>query len=217
MKHMVKGFVCLAFAAGMSFAASAATTTVNNWSELLAAVSTASDGDVIVLAAGDYTVVDSGVTLSHGVTVRGATGDPKDVTITDSVSGKRAFTLEHPDARIEALTITGSGLGGGGGAQHGGHLNLSAGTVSNCVIKGGLVSSGNNVEGYGGNIYMTGGVVEDSTLRRVGLVARGAAETFMLRAESFVVARFGRARRIQARTTRIATVPLRPASTLRQG
>lgn len=166
MKHMVKGFVCLAFAAGMSFAASAATTTVNNWSELLAAVSTASDGDVIILAAGDYTVVDSGVTLSHGVTVRGATGDPAGVTITDAVSGKRAFTLEHPDARIEALTITGSGLGGGVGAQHGGHLNLSAGTVSNCVIKGGKVSlSGNTTGGRGGNVYMTGGVIEDSILR----------------------------------------------------
>lgn len=176
MKHMVKGFICLAFAAGMSFAAAAAEpTTVSSWTDLLAAVSTASDGDVIILAAGDYTVVNSGVTLSNGVTVCGATGDPTDVTITDSVSGKRAFTITHPDARIEALTITGSGLGGGGGAQHGGHLNLSAGTVSNCVIKGGLVSSGNNVEGYGGNIYMTGGVVEDSTLRKgwVGRKGRG--------------------------------------------
>lgn len=143
-----------------------AETTVSNWADLLAAVDTASDGDVIVLAAGDYTVAGSGVTLSHGVTVRGATGDPAGVTITDAVSGKRAFTLEHPDARIEALTITGSGLGGGVGAQHGGHLNLSAGTVSNCVIKGGKVSlSGNTTGGRGGNVYMTGGVIEDSILR----------------------------------------------------
>ena len=140
--------------------------TVSNWTDLLTAVSTASDGDVIILAAGDYTVVDLGVTLSHGVTVRGATGDPAGVTITDAVSGKRAFTITHPDARIEALTITGSGLGGGVDAQHGGHLNLSAGTVSNCVIKGGKVSlSGNTTGGRGGNVYMTGGVIEDSILR----------------------------------------------------
>ena len=142
-----------------------AETTVSNWADLLTAVSTASDGDVIILAAGDYTVVDSGVTLSHGVTVRGATGNPADVTITDAVSGKRAFTITHPDARIEALTISGTGMGNGSNDQQGGHMSLSAGTVSNCVIEGGKVSSGTGLRGLGGNVYMTGGVVEDSILR----------------------------------------------------
>lgn len=146
--------------------------TVSNWTDLLTAVSTASDGDVIILAAGDYTVVDSGVTLSHGVTVRGATGDPADVTITDSVSGKRAFTLEHPDARIEALTITGAGMRGTTG-NHGQHLSMSAGTVRKCVIDGGRVSQGNNGDlAHGGNVYLAGGVIEDSVIRNGAIYRR---------------------------------------------
>ena len=148
-----------------------AETTVSNWAGLLEAVSTATDGDVIVLAAdGDYAVAGSGVTLSHGITVRGETGDPKDVVITDSVNGTRAFTMSHADARIEALTITGTGLNRQAEDQ-GGHIYLTAGTVCKCVIEGGKAGIGNGGVGSGGNVYMTGGIVEDSLLQK-GWVGR---------------------------------------------
>lgn len=150
-----------------------AETRVSDWAGLLEAVSTATDGDVIVLAAdGDYTVAGSGVTLNAGVTVRGETDDPADVTITDSVNGTRAFTLSHADARIEALTIKGTGLNREAQEQ-GGHLYLTAGTVCKCVIEGGKAGIGNGGIGYGGNVYMTGGVVEDSILRSGWIGRRG--------------------------------------------
>ena len=151
-----------------------AETRVSDWAGLLDAVSKATDGDVIVLAAGDYTVASSGVTLSHGITVRGETGDPKDVVITDSVNGTRAFMMSHADARIEALTIMGTGLNQDGDVK-GGHLYLTVGTVRNCVIQGGRVATGNAGVGYGGNVYMEDGLVEDSILLQgwVGRKGRG--------------------------------------------
>ena len=191
MKHMVRGFVCLAFVAGVLFAASAETTIyvdhnsmnpVSPYGDLTTAAKTISDAMVVAADAQDAVVIivqpgpyaETGFTLDKAITVRGATGDPADVTITDAVSGKRAFTITHADARIEALTITGAGMRSTS-SQHGGHLSLSAGMVSNCVIEGGHASADAALGVVGGNVYMTGGVVEDSILRTgwVGRNGRG--------------------------------------------
>ena len=117
----------------------------------------------IVMATGNYT--GSGYTLSTPILVVGETGDPKDVSITDnsssSASGSRAFLISHPFAGLSALTITGYGLNGSANDHFcGGHINMSAGVVDNCVITGGRgarAHSGGWGHGSGGNVYMSGG------------------------------------------------------------
>ncbi len=146
------------------------TTAAKTISDAMVVAADAQDAVVIIVQPGPY--AETGFTLDKAITVRGATGDPADVTITDAVSGKRAFTLEHPDARIEALTITGTGLNREA-ADQGGHISLTAGTVHKCVIEGGKAGTGNSGIGYGGNVSMTGGIVEDCVIRKGWVGRRG--------------------------------------------
>lgn len=148
------------------------TTAAKTISDAMVVAADAQDAVVIIVQPGPY--AETGFTLDKAITVRGATGDPADVTITDAVSGKRAFTLEHPDARIEALTITGAGLNREA-ADQGGHIYLTNGTVFKCVIEGGKAGIGNSGTGYGGNVSMAGGIVEDCVIRKgwIGRHGRG--------------------------------------------
>ena len=109
--------------------------------------------EVRILAGSSLTETD--MRLASAVSVVGDSGNPGDVTIVDSVSGKRAFLITHPQARVANLTISGTGYGTGGAPDggQGGHISLSAGTVENCIISGGGVNRG----AKGGNVYMTGG------------------------------------------------------------
>ena len=109
--------------------------------------------EVRILAGTSLTETD--MRLASAVSVVGDSGNPGDVTIVDSVSGKRAFLITHPQARVANLTISGTGYGTGGAPDggQGGHISLSAGTVENCIISGGGVNRG----AKGGNVYMTGG------------------------------------------------------------
>ena len=107
-------------------------------------------------ATGKYT--ETGFTLASGVTVRGMGETPADVEIVDAVVNQKAFTITHADAKVVSLTI--SGTGAHGGNAFGGHVNMTAGTIENCVIKGGRCTNNQPHEsGRGGNIYMTGGLL----------------------------------------------------------
>ena len=115
----------------------------------------------IVMVAGSYT--GSGYSLATPIMVVGETGDPKDVVLTDSVNGSRAFTIDNQYAGVCNLTITGTGLRTAyyaGTISYGGHVMMSAGLVDNCVISGGY-AAGNHTggwgRGFGGNVYMSGG------------------------------------------------------------
>ena len=109
--------------------------------------------EVRILAGSSLTETD--MRLARAVSVVGDSGNPGDVTIVDSVSGKRAFLITHPQARVANLTISGTGYGTSASLDggQGGHISLSVGTVENCIIRGGGV----NRNAKGGNIYMTGG------------------------------------------------------------
>ena len=111
----------------------------------------------IVIVKG-ATVSETGFEIRGGITIRGETGNPADAVINDATTGKRAFNLRHADARIESLTIRGAGINSG--YVDGGHILMSAGTVSNCVVTGGTIS----YYGGGGNIHMSGGLVVDSVI-----------------------------------------------------
>ena len=172
----------------LSAATALADATVTTWDELRTEIGKAQSGDTITLAKGDYTVATAGVTIPAGVTVCGATGDPADVVITDSISGKRAFELKNADSALKDLTVQGSG----GQSIDGFHVWLSNGRMENCVITGGsgngnangskgfnvyvsesavvtncVISNGKGVlfNCYGANLAVAGGLVVDCTIK----------------------------------------------------
>ena len=165
MKHMVRGFACLAFAAGVSFTVFGGTTinvgsgeTYTTITNAMTYVGTLGDDAFpveIVVKSGTY--AETGFTLDKAITVRGATGNPADVEIVDDVAGSRAFTLSHESAEVRNLTISGGGLKTNNG--QGGHIRMTAGLVSNCVIKNGRAASKQGY-GLGGNVWMSGGRLE---------------------------------------------------------
>ena len=66
----------------------------------------------IVLAAGTYKT-STEIVLDFPVVFRGATGNPADVTVTKAdgaVVKHRKFTVDHPDARLESITVSGAYL-----------------------------------------------------------------------------------------------------------
>jgi hypothetical protein len=117
----------------------------------LSANATCVDGSEIVILKGSN-FKETGIQLKSAVTVHGETDSPADVVIVDSVAGKRAFTIEHPQARVANLTISGTGVSNNDSV--GGHVKISDGIVENCVITGGRVNWGAS---RGGNVYMSGG------------------------------------------------------------
>ena len=71
------------------------------------------DGVEVRILAGS-SLMETDMRLASAVSVVGDSGNPGDVTIVDSVSGKRAFLITHPQARVANLTISGTGYGTGG-------------------------------------------------------------------------------------------------------
>ena len=109
--------------------------------------------DIVVLKGSRSN--DTGFFLATPITIRGESVNPADAEIVDQVSGSRAFTITHADAVVSNLTISGSGLMKNGG--QGGHIRMTAGKVSNCVIKNGRAAGAARGSGHGGNVWMTGG------------------------------------------------------------
>ena len=128
--------------------------TVSNAVEKAAAAIDLNGGRAVIrLAAGTYN--ESGLVLDRPISVVGASREG--VIINDGIVGKRAFTLSHNEALVSSLTITNFGYRTNGG--QGGHIKMTAGTVSDCVIKDGRVAAGKGY-GNGGNVWMSGGRLE---------------------------------------------------------
>lgn len=96
---------------------------------LTAAKSLMIAGQEVVIAPETY-LINSRVTLSMGVTVRGATGNPADVVI-DRNNGGIAFTLSDPQALLTGVSVTRGSTGAGGGAG----VSVNNGCVSNCIVR----------------------------------------------------------------------------------
>ncbi len=112
----------------------------------------ATAGDEVVVAAGTYSV-SATITLSNAITVRGATGNPADVTVDGlgTIQGP-VFKFSNSGAIVADLRIY------RGGAYKGlkGSVHLaSGGTLSNCIVEG-SVMTGNTVPDSVG-IYIDGG------------------------------------------------------------
>lgn len=94
----------------------------------------------------------NGYALTNAIAIVGQGSSPNETIITNSASKVRPFYLDHADARIENLTVT----GGVASASIGGNvfIGTAGGTVSNCRILNGNASNWN---AGGGNIAMYGG------------------------------------------------------------
>ena len=103
----------------------------------------------------------NGYVLTNAIAIVGQGSSPNETIITtNSASKVRPFYLDHADARIENLTVT----GGVASASIGGNvfIGTAGGTVSNCRILNGNSSAWN---AGGGNIAMYGGRVTRSIVR----------------------------------------------------
>ena len=103
------------------------------------------------IASGTYDV-SAQQSLTSAIVVRGMGATPDDVIVTNTATAtskdqyKRVFEVKNADARVENLTMTGGQVYN----QYGGNLRVAAGVVSNCVIRGGLVTAnGGNAGGCG--------------------------------------------------------------------
>ena len=134
--------------------AATASTTIADALAAAKAKIAADGGDAIVhVASGPYT--ETGFELDAPIVIEGA--DRDGVEIVDNVAGSRAFTLSHEGAAVRNLTISGNGCKTNG--CEGGHVRMTAGLVSNCVIKNGRTGAWRGY-GNGGNVWMSGGRIE---------------------------------------------------------
>ncbi len=106
----------------------------------------------IVLTNATY-VIDSTITVDKYVTLRGLDRDTTIILGPGSPTALRGFTINHPNAALESLTVTNFW------GQEGGGIYLPAGTVNDVLVTG--CSSGNGKNGAG--IYVgPGGIVTNS-------------------------------------------------------
>ena len=119
--------------------------------EIQAAIDASSAGDVITVAASASTY--SPFTVSKGVTVRGATGNWKDV-IVDAAQSKTAVTISHADAVVASLTAK--------QGQPRCFDNTGGGTITNCHATLGNPKNTQNGKGFG--IYNNNGKVLDTVI-----------------------------------------------------
>ncbi len=121
------------------------------FTDIAAAVTAASDGDRIVVAAETFTFAAE-LTVGKAVTV---IGEDRDLTLVQrTVSTKfRLLKVDHADALIANMTVQ----GGWPDKNFGGNILVTAngGTVSNCVIRNGTTFD--NTTG-GGGIALQGGL-----------------------------------------------------------
>lgn len=115
--------------------------TVNNYDELKAAVTSASDGDIIILNDGIYEFPSSGgsISLDKSLTFKGQT--KTGVTITSLgtysiFSGTDAYNLKIQNINFEGVATSGSGIVAIGGS---GKLDVVDCSFNNCKAKAGAI------------------------------------------------------------------------------
>lgn len=113
--------------------------------DIQAAINGAAAGDVVHLQGTEYRISQE-LTLSNGITLLGA-DDASSVVITNTSGSSRVITIGHPDAVVSGVTLT-----GGVAADNGGGVYMTAGLLTNCVVRGNRISA-NEKNGCGVCIY----------------------------------------------------------------
>ena len=101
------------------------------YATLASAINAASDGEAIVVGPGDY-APPATISITKGVTVRGATGVPEDVRISGS-DARQVMIINHPSAIVRDLTLEYGYLNQGAGA--GVKIDTNGGTLDHCVVR----------------------------------------------------------------------------------
>ncbi|MBQ7560914.1 MAG: DUF4957 domain-containing protein [Synergistaceae bacterium] len=144
--------LCLIILLG-AFPAWSQTYTVNNINGLTNTLSSANDGDIIILASGDYDL-DSTLTINKSITLRGNTSSDTIIQRSSSATSKfRNINISGSAVILQNLTIQNASSNADGGGIY---YNVSNGTLSidNCIITNNAVGSSYS----GGGIY-SGGIV----------------------------------------------------------
>ena len=112
--------------------------------------------DEIVVCPGTYTISEA-VNIGRKVTLRGASPDREAAVLyAPSVNGLRVMNLNHAEAVVSGLKLKGGNMTQN--AEGGAVLNLTAGTVTNCVMEGGW-------NYYNSSVLVKNGTVVDSVIR----------------------------------------------------
>jgi hypothetical protein len=130
------------------------------------ALTAADDGATIHVAPGRYNV-SSPITVNKAIHISGDETDPSRVVVSNTHSGfvwgssNRCFGLNNADACISGLSLeNGYSYGDAGNLL----ISSSGGTVSNCVIRGGVAREANE-KGSGANVCINGpGLVTHCTI-----------------------------------------------------
>lgn len=119
----------------------------------LSTSASADENGTVYLLPGSYGIKTE-LSVSSPIAVKGLTGNPSDVTIrnvtnaTATVKSRRVFVLNHPNAALSGLTLEhGQSYSAGGTAA----ILSNGGTISNCILRSGMVRSEN---GRGAGVYM---------------------------------------------------------------
>lgn len=122
------------------------------------AVEAAGVGDTIAVSNGTYEITAQ-IRVSKGVIIRGIGRSPDDVVIKRKSNNVRIFELDHVNARIENLTVSGGIITGTSGK--GGNILIASGggAVVGCIIRDGVVTSGVGVIGAGVHVASDAGLV----------------------------------------------------------
>lgn len=117
-------------------------------------------GGTIWLNTGTYSL-SSTMQLSTPVTIRSVSGNPADVTINKASGNITLVKLDHAEAKIMDITVS----GGGGNGVNGGNVYIDAngGIVEHCIIENGDVTAKYGTAG--GNVYMKAGIVTRCVVR----------------------------------------------------
>lgn len=145
MNKIVTFVLCLA-SAGLF---GGTTYPVSDVASLTEALGKAGDGDVIECAAGTY-LISAEISLSVGVTLRGAGIGKTVLKSANSKTSMRILSLANKDAVVENLTLDGGYLTSGNGAG----AYVTAGTLQDCEIMNCSENHWGGVLGCG--VYATG-------------------------------------------------------------
>ena len=116
------------------------------------ALAVAFPGTLVVVSNGVYTPAAE-LSINTNITVVGTNGPA--VTTIMGGSGRRCASLRAAGAVLDGFTLTGAVQTN---SANGGGVNLSAGTVRNCIVRG------NSTPGLGGGVQMSAGTLVENTV-----------------------------------------------------
>ena len=145
--------------------------------ELMTAIASSEDGDVVVVPDGlsfaDVTADDmaNGLALTKAVLVTSRSGDPKDVTVDLGGTG-HGFTLNAPGARLRGVTFTSSvAMNDSADLTLPRFVNVIEGTLDTCVFTD-IVLGGTKANGSHPVSLAADGVIENCRFENLSCTAQ---------------------------------------------